>query len=227
VQPERRLDAHLRLWLGAWPPPDREVLIVGSRLRDQPGWDGAVRPVVGVATPTGAVVSVPPAWVEAVAGVASSLEAVVDALPAAVGRPDTTVGIGVFRWTVRPAPLPDAGEWVPADDPRVPAWLRPFNGDVLVAWDEHGAYAGGVGRKQHDRYGHELAVGTQPSARGKGIARRLVSQAARLVLADGAVPTYLHDPANVASARVADASGLPDLGWRVVTLHGPGLPEDR
>jgi len=29
------------------------------------------------------------------------------------------------------------------------------------------------------------------------------------------VPTYLHDPANLASARVADAAGFPDRGWAV------------
>jgi hypothetical protein len=34
------------------------------------------------------------------------------------------------------------------------------------------------------------------------------------VLDDGAVPTYLHSLSNVASARVAEAAGLPDQGWR-------------
>lgn len=205
--------------------------MIGSPLREQPGWDGAVRPLLGVATPDGAVVSVPPGWVDALTPVltpvATDLERVAAELPLAVGRPGDVVTVGVFRWTTDPSPLPDAGEWVATEDPRVPGWLRPFNGDVLVAWDEAGAYAGGVGRKMHDRWGHELAVGTEPALRGKGIARRLVAQAARRVIADGAVPTYLHDPANVASAHVADASGLHDAGWRVLTLHGEGLPEDR
>ena len=53
---------------------------------------------------------------------------------------------------------------------------------------------------------------------GRGLARRLVAQAARRVLDEGAVPTYLHDPANVASAKVADAAGLPDRGWSVLGL---------
>jgi GNAT superfamily N-acetyltransferase len=221
-----RLDAHLRHWLGAW-PPEAAVHVVGSELRERPGWDGAVRPLVGVVAPLGAVVSVPPAWVDLLDPLAGDLERLTAALPAAIGRPDDVVTVGVFRWTADPSPLPDAGEWVPTADPRVPDWLRPFNGDVLVAWDEAGVYAGGVGRKMHDRWGHELAVGTEPALRGKGIARRLVAQAARRVIADGAVPTYLHDPANVASAHVADASGLPDRGWRVLSLHGHGLPEDR
>jgi hypothetical protein len=36
------------------------------------------------------------------------------------------------------------------------------------------------------------------------------------VIADGAVPTYLHADSNVASAHVADAAGFPDLRWRVL-----------
>jgi predicted GNAT family acetyltransferase len=59
-----------------------------------------------------------------------------------------------------------------------------------------------------------LAVGTVPEARGRGLARRLVAQAARRVLDEGAVPTYRHDFDNVASARVAEAAGFPDRGWR-------------
>jgi hypothetical protein len=38
------------------------------------------------------------------------------------------------------------------------------------------------------------------------------------VLAAGAVPTYLHDPANHASAKVAAAAGFPDLGWKAVGI---------
>jgi predicted GNAT family acetyltransferase len=68
--------------------------------------------------------------------------------------------------------------------------------------------------KRHDAYGHELAVGTVPGARGRGLARRLVAQAARRVLDEGAVPTYLHERDNLASARVAEAAGFPDRGWR-------------
>ena len=88
----------------------------------------------------------------------------------------------------------------------------------VVAWDEDGSYAAGVGRKQHDAHGHELSVGTDEHLRGRGMARRLVAQAARRVIADGAVPTYLHSFDNTASARVADAAGFPDRGWQVLEL---------
>ena len=93
----------------------------------------------------------------------------------------------------------------------------PPRGDVLVALEGDEVVAG-VGRKIHDRHGHELAVVTEPGHRGEGWAKRLVSQAAERVLADGAVPTYLHAPGNEASARTADACGFPDRRWRILGL---------
>ena len=192
--------------------------MVGSRRREEPGWDGRLYPVVGVGDGRGVVLSVPPGAAEALDALGGHCDGLADALPAAVGHPDRKVGRGVFRWSLDPPPLPEAGEWVPPGDARVPEWLRPFNGDVLVAWDEEGRYAAGVGRKRHDEHGQELAVATEPAHQGKGLARRLVAQATRRVLDEGAVATYLHAPDNVASARVADACGFPDRGWSIYGL---------
>ena len=64
MQLAERLERHLADWLGAWPPAG-ELTIVGSEHRTRPGWDGKVYPVAGVATPDGAVLSVPPDRVEA------------------------------------------------------------------------------------------------------------------------------------------------------------------
>ena len=115
-----------------------------------------------------------------------------------------------------PADLPDAGTWIAADDPSVPEWLWPFGGEVLVAVDPAtGEHLSGVGVKRHDAFGHELAVVTRPAAEGRGLGRRLVAQAARRVLDEGAVPTYLHAVDNHASAHLATAAGFPDLGWAV------------
>ena len=119
-----------------------------------------------------------------------------------------------------PRSLPDVGEWLPAGDPRVPGWLKPFGGEVLVVLDDD-VYVAGVGLKRHDEHGQEISVGTEEAARGRGLARRLVAQAARRLLAAGIVPTYLHDPANTASAKVADAAGFPDRGWTVLGMAGP------
>jgi GNAT superfamily N-acetyltransferase len=127
----------------------------------------------------------------------------------------------VLRWSIAPAPLAAVGTWVDADDAALPDWLHAFPGRVLAAVDGSGRYLGGVGIKHHSRWGRELAVGTAEEARGRGIGRRLVAHAARAVLADGAVPLYVHHPDNAASARVADGAGFPDLGWRLLVVFGP------
>ncbi|MBI4943541.1 MAG: GNAT family N-acetyltransferase [Actinobacteria bacterium] len=148
------------------------------------------------------------------AAVKGDVDAVLGALPDLLGRAGVG-GRGSFRWTTDPAPFEDAGVWLPREDPRVPEWLRPFNDDVLVVLDGD-TYVAGVGIKKHDAFGHEISVGTQEEARGRGLARRLVSQAARRILDEGRVPTYLHAPDNIASARVAQACGFADRGWSVL-----------
>jgi len=214
---DRRLFHHLVTWLGQW-PAGRGLTVVGSNRRDLPSWDGRVYPVVGVATPNKTVLSVPPARAADVSLAADlPIGDLLSRLPALVGLPERRAYSAVFRYTLAPAPLADAGEWVAVGDPVVPAWLHPFGPDVLVARNDSGRYLAGVGVKRHDPFGHELAVGTEPAARGRGLARRLVAQAARRVLDEGAVPTYLHDVANVASARAAVAAGFADRGW---SAHG-------
>lgn len=216
----RRLGAHLSTWLGAWPDGGPQGLaVVGCDRRVQPAWDGEVRPVVGVATPEGAVLSVPPAAADDVRALGGELEVVGRGLAEALERPGWRFARGVFRWSHRPAELEPAGRWLGRDDERVPPWLHPFNGDVLVALVD-GQVAAGVGRKQHDEHGHELAVVTEDAHRGKGLAAALVAQAAHRVLDDGAVPTYLHAPSNVASAATAVRSGFPDEGWQILGLFG-------
>jgi GNAT superfamily N-acetyltransferase len=193
------------------------VQVVANPRRALPGWDGEVAPVIGVVTGRGdAAVGVLPSIADAAADVAADgdLDALLAAIPGLLGRRGIA-GRGVFRWTTAPADLPDVGVWIPSDDPRVPAWLRPFGGDVLVVLDDD-RYVAGVGIKKHDAAGNEISVGTEEAARGRGLARRLVAQAARRILAAGAVPTYLHAPDNIASARAADAAGFPDRGWKVI-----------
>jgi len=211
-----RLERHLAGWLGAWPPAG-ELTIVGSPRRVSPAWDGKIYPVAGVETPEGTVLSVPPGAVEQTRAAGDNLAAIGPALPAIVGRPDARFGRGVFRWCHE---LLDGDDphavWIPPDDERVPPWLAVFNGDVLVHLDEDGRYGAGVGRKRHDDCGQELSVATEEHLQGRGLARRLVAQAARRVADEGAVATYLHHPSNLASAHVAEAAGFPDTGWWIL-----------
>lgn len=214
---------HLSRWLAGW-PPSRPVRVVADPLDGLPGWDGGARGIVGVVDADGGcVVRVPPVVADRLPADLPGVEALVEALPAAVRRPGTA-GTGVLRWAQDvpdESAVPDAGVWLPATladevDPRVPAWLRPFGHDVLVALDEHGHHLAGVGLKRHDEDVREIAVVTDERARGRGLARRLVAQAARAVQAEGHALLYLHAPDNLASAAVARASGFPDTEWRVV-----------
>ena len=218
VSAHDRLLAHLVAWLGRWPAEGPGLTVVESARRVEPGWDGTVAPVVGVADADGrGVFSVPPGYADAVrAALADDDLARIAAAMGVRGGLFT----GVFRWSTAPADLPDAGTWIAADDPSVPEWLRPFGGEVLVAVDPAtGEHLSGVGIKKHDEYGHELAVVTRPAAEGRGLGRRLVAQAARRALDEGAVPTYLHAVDNHASAHLATAAGFPDRGW---TVYGAG-----
>ena len=193
-----------------------------------PAWDGKIYPVAGVETPEGTVLSVPPDLVDAVGAAGHELATIGPSLPAIVGRPDARFGRGVFRWCHEllddsdpdgggiHLPPPGRTVWLPPDDDRVPPWLAVFNGDVLVHLDEHGRYGAGVGRKRHDDFGQELSVATEERLQGRGLARRLVAQAARRVADEGAVATYLHHPSNLASAHVAEAAGFPDTGWWIL-----------
>lgn len=215
------LSRHLQQWLGAWPPRDVGVTVVGCASRSNPGWDGRVHDVIGVATPAAAVLSVPLAVADRLGDVVRGDDLDADlarlnvSMPEIVGRVGALAG-GVFRWSTAPTLSADFGEWVPTDDGRVPPWLMPFNGDVLIAWDDEGVCGAGVGRKMHDDFGHELSVVTEERLRRRGIGRALVETAARRVLADGRIPTYLHHPENHASAQLAEAAGFPDRGWRVL-----------
>jgi GNAT superfamily N-acetyltransferase len=232
------LETHLRTWLGSW-PPELPLDVVGSGARTRPGWDGNVHRLVGVLDPAapelgepGLVLSVPPAAVEPIELLGGLDPTVLDqpswrgAVTQALGVPDHTIGVGVFRWIGHAGAIADlepVGTWVPRDDPSLPDWLRPFDApEVLIARDADGGYLGGVGIKSHDAHGAELAVVTEPAAQGRGLGRRLVATAARRILTEGRVATYLHAPDNLASARVADAVGFADRGWRVVSLFGPG-----
>ncbi len=225
-----RLHAHFRLWLGIVPDPARPQLIVSSR-RDEPGWDGKIRPIQGVTGPGGSVLAVSPAYGRLVddlevdtvfADAASSGASAL--LEARLGVP-VSVGLSIFRWSERVLDLPDAGKWFGSDDPRIPEWLRPFTGGVLVVFDENGAYQAGVGLKRHNEVCREIAVGTDPEHRGQGFATQLVAQAGRRIIAEGGVPIYQHGGENEASGSVADGAGFPDRGWRMLEIH-PTAPGD-
>lgn len=231
-----RLDQHLRQWLGVWPPDgiastttSASARLVVSEERLRPGWDGRVRPVQGVTGPEGTVLSVSPRFGNIFAGV--DIEALVgdlfseDAprlLTRRLGMP-VSAGMAVFRWSESVPEMEEIGECVDAGDPRLPEWLRPFNGGIVAAFDGD-EYMAGVGLKRHDDFAREVSVGTDSDYRGQGLATLLVAQAARWVIAEGGVPIYQHGEDNVGSAKVAEAAGFPDRGWHSIGIY-PQLPD--
>jgi GNAT superfamily N-acetyltransferase len=212
-----RIARHLSHRLGAW-PPEGGLQVVASELRNEPEWDGVVRPLLGLQTPTGAVISVPPAAFPEVQRLARwGLEELSSRIGAVFSQ-EETLGFGVFRYVDHLVELDELGEWVQTGDARLPGWLRPFNGGVLIVCDEENRYMAGVGLKRHDEFGSEIAVGTEPEFRGRGLARRLVATAARHLLGTGSTATYEHVLGNDASGTVASASGFRDRGWRAIHL---------
>lgn len=223
----RRLDRHLRRWLGAWPPTsaaNAQLVVTPERLK--PGWDGRVRPIQGVTGPEGTVLSISPDLEDVFSGV--DLAALVadlfteDAHQLLVASLGMAVSFGMpsFRWSEQATEMDEIGEWVEADDPRLPDWLRPFNGGILATFDGND-YMAGVGLKRHNELAREISVGTDPEYRGQGLASQLVAQAAARIIAEGAVPIYQHGDPNLASAKVAEAAGFPDRGWHMIEMH-PG-----
>lgn len=207
-----RLAKHLANELGTW-PPESPLTVTTSEARTRPGWDGRVRSFEGVATPAAAVVSVTPQVVDRLRDAGPTLDAARPVFEQVLGG---RIFAGIYRWGDDVPALDPLGAWIPAADERVPEWLKPFGGDVLVELDDDGRYIAGIGLKRHDDFAWEISVGTEPEARGRGLARRLVVTAARRILDEGKIPLYLHAPDNVASAHVAEASGFPDRGWKIL-----------
>lgn len=223
------LTSHLREWIGAWPPPGRGLTVVASRARAEPGWDGRRRDLLGAvdADGDGIVAVVPEIHMQVADLLHGEDRSVLDdeevrhRVGELAGGEGAVLGIGVLRWASEVADdIEPIGQWLPHTDPRVPEWLEPFGGEALVALDEDGRYAGGVGVKRHGPSGHELAVVTHEDHRGKGLGTRLVATAARHELQQVSVVTYLHGRDNTASARLADAVGLPDRGWLTLGVFG-------
>ena len=99
-----------------------------------------------------------------------------------------------------------------ASDPRLPEWVHGhFAGEAWVVMEDGEVLSTAV-LKRYDERLREISVGTAPSARGRGLARSVVAAAARSVLAEGRAVLYNHAIDNDASARVAEAVGLHELG---------------
>ena len=219
--PSDLLTLHLREQLGVW-PPTKPVEVTTSRMRTSPGWNGVVVPFYTVTSPSGSVVSVPPDMVpEARALLGEEADRLDLDVLARIARHATrrtgSLGTFVLRRAAEEVLYtgPDVGVWLKNDDPLVPDWLRKYNGDVLVVLD-NGVAVATCARKRHDQWAQELMADTLPEYRGRGYARALMAQAARVILAQGALPTTVYRTDNAASIKVNDSLGFLDLGLRTL-----------
>ena len=218
-----RLERHLANWLGAWPGHE-SMTVATSSYREEPGWDGQMRPFIGVSSPNSTVISVARRYYEPICDLVQKggPEDLERRIAEVVGGAGATLRRGVFRFHQQLVAHESWGEWFSPTDPSMPEWLRPFNAKVLIAFDQERRYAAGVGCKRHDDYVYELAITTEPGHRRLGYARELVAQASEFVYSAGGVATYMHRRDNVGSAAVAESSGFPDRGWETIMLSTPG-----
>ena len=100
---DERLAAHLRVSLGAWPPPPGGLTVTTSPARTEPGWDGIVRSFQCVRTPDGAVVSVHPDLLDAARDLGPTLADATPALEHLLGG--VRLVDVMFRWSGAPAAL--------------------------------------------------------------------------------------------------------------------------
>ena len=107
-----------------------------------------------------------------------------------------------------------------AADPRLPEWVRGyFTGAAWIVADDDGRVLSTAVLKRYDDRLREISVGTDETARGRGLARAVVAAAARAVLAEGRAVLYNHEVDNTASARVAESVGLHELGILHTVLY--------
>ena len=105
------------------------------------------------------------------------------------------------------------GVWLADDDPRRPAWLEKYTGGIVAVLHDDAVVAVAA-RKRHDRWAHELMVDTMPGFRNRGYSRALAAQMVGWIVAEGALPFSARRPDNAPAAKVGDAIGLVDHGFR-------------
>ena len=133
--------------------------------------------------------------------------------------------IGMVARTGLIVPPPEAEVTLTtATDRRLPDWvIGHFTGPAWVVLSPDGRVLSTAVLKDYDERLREISVGTEAEARGRGLARSVVRAAARDVLANGRSVLYLHDLDNQASAAVAAAAGLQELG-RLISVVGERRP---
>jgi len=214
-----RLDAFHSLLLDVPVERLREpgVHVVTSERRARPGWGGYITPIYAVSTPRGGVISVRADLASAVPREVplpsdrplgerefSRLRAISQrAVPYAYCLNGDI--LAVDRVAFKPAP--GGAEHLARTDARGADLRRRFDGEIFVVSGVRGEIAAWAAIKLKSDDVWEIAVVTEAAYRGRGLAKRVVSAATACILDAGRVPLYVHDRANLASARVSRGLG--------------------
>jgi hypothetical protein len=174
---------------------------------------GASLPLRAFARGGGVVVAAAPPYVDLARRELTTPATARAGLEALARRLGARVFTGVARTGVDIAAPEAPVTVIDATDPRLPSWVHGhFTGEAWVVLDDAGGVLSTAVLKRYDDRLREIAVGTTEAARGRGLAKAVVAAAARAVLAEGRAVLYNHDEDNLASARVAEAVGLRELG---------------
>ena len=215
-----RLDAFHAVELGCDPALLRTpgVHVLPSARRTRPGWSGYTVPLLALSTAGGGVVSVRP-------DLAGRVRAELATVPAGrpLQEPDferlrrvTRITVpyayslsGYVLFATREHFRLVASRAVRLDrgDPRGADLHRRFDGEVFAIRGIRGDIASWAAIKLKSDDVWEIAVVTEPSYRGQGLAKEVVSAATDYILEQGRLALYVHDRTNAASARVCRALG--------------------
>lgn len=124
------------------------------------------------------------------------------------------------KTTFIPAPDPLPVEQLCEDDPHIDWFRMHFDGPVFVARGERGVIAAWAAVKLKADDVWEMAVMTEPTYRGRGLARSVTSHATQGALEAGKIAMYLHEISNYASAKVCRALGYQPYGYELTCESG-------
>jgi GNAT superfamily N-acetyltransferase len=218
-----RLDAFHGLLLDV--PVDRlrepGMHVVSSERRARPGWGGYITPIYAISTPGGGVVS---CRADLVAGVRRDVptppagrpigEREFSRLRAISQRavPYAYCLAGDILYVDRAAfkPVAEGAHPLSRGESRGADLRRRFDGEIFVVNGLRGEIAAWSAIKLKSDDVWEIAVVTESAYRGRGFAKRVVSASTAYILDHGRVPLYVHDRANLASARVCRSLGYSE-----------------
>jgi GNAT superfamily N-acetyltransferase len=197
------------------------VHLLAVRERGLPGWHGFTLPIIGLAFGQGAVVACRPDLLERLTSEMGSDQRLPSLDAAALRRllrsvrrllPHAFTLGGDLRAADADSFLPSSSvgraELIPRDDPSALHLRNRFDGEVFGVRGPRNRVVSWAALKLKSDNVWEIAVATEADYRGRGLARDVVSAAARYTLEQGKIPIYVHDRDNSTSAFVARAVGF-------------------